>query len=295
MCCDHTCSPTSPDTTSLYVESKNFTFPLSHNVAIRLPSGDHAAARLASLILRTLRIERSNQSRPGNIPDPYSQVGGRHELLPIRRPRQEVHRAVHVGRLLEDRALPGLAHVPKNHRGFPAACDGQKGAVGGPGQAGYSVGRRGRRADDEGALRDVPDANHALRAPHRNIRAVGRPCERREIKLGIHQRNAEFSGGRIEEADDAVMAARGIQLVIRAELTGRTAAAVAARGTCFERPRPQALDSRGLENQGRRIQRRTRFQVPGFRVGFEVQRHGFCRHDRFGGNRGLLSRLVRQN
>ena len=117
-----------------------------------------------------------------------------------------------------------FSHVPKNHRGFPAVCDGQKGAVGGPGQAGDLVGRRGRRADDEDALRDVPDANHALRTPHRNIHVVGRPGERREIKLGIHQGNSEFSGGRIEEADDAVMAARGIQLVIRAELTGAGAA-----------------------------------------------------------------------
>ena len=122
MLVTHSGPPTSPDMTSLYVESKNFTFRLPHNVAIRLPSGDHAAARLGILVLRTLRIERSNQSRPGNIPDPYSQVGGHHELLPIRRPRQEVHRAVHVGLLLEDRALPGLADVPKNHRGFPAAA-----------------------------------------------------------------------------------------------------------------------------------------------------------------------------
>ena len=45
---DHPPLTAPPDMTGFSVESKNFTFPLQFNVAIRLPSGDHAAALLAA-------------------------------------------------------------------------------------------------------------------------------------------------------------------------------------------------------------------------------------------------------
>ena len=136
------------------------------------------AARSLSLVLWSLRIERSDPSCRGNIPDLYGLVGGHHELLAIRRPRQEVHFTL----LSENRALPGLADVPKNHREFPAVRNGQRVPSGDQARLDIRFVEENGGPMTRDALRDVPDANHARLAPDRNIRVVGRPGEPPEVE-----------------------------------------------------------------------------------------------------------------
>ena len=89
------------------------------------------------------------------------------------------------------------------------------------------------------------------------------------------------------------MVARGIQLVIRAELTGPCPPTASAHISRVHDRRP--LIAAGLRTKDAGFKGEPAFKSQAFASGFEVERHRFCRHDRFDGNRGVLSRLVRQD